>query len=95
MPRTQPLERYVGGAGELGGRRARSGVRNHAPCHRQVGRTSQLHALGHVVAGRRVTPNSPERGLRRNNEQLPFERCHGKTGSRPVLKHVQTYLRYA
>jgi len=33
MPRTQPLERYVGGAGELGGRRARGGVRNHACSH--------------------------------------------------------------
>jgi len=33
MSRTQPLERYVSGAGELGGCRARGGVRYHAPAN--------------------------------------------------------------
>jgi len=95
QPRAEPLECHVSGAGELGGRRSRGGVRDRASGHRPVGRAPQLHALGHVVAGRRTTPNSQRLGLHASDENVPVERVHGGTGHHPGAARVRTHVRHA
>lgn len=96
QPRIQPLDGHVSRAGELGGRRARGGVRDHVSGHRPVGRASQLHARGHVVvAGRRTAPNGQGHGLRTRDENLPVERVHGGTGHQPGAARVRTHFRHA
>lgn len=96
QPRIQPLDGHVSCAGELGGRRARGGVRDRASGHRPVGRASQLHARGHVVvAGRWTTPNGKGRGLRARDENLPVERVHDGTGHHPGAARVRIHFRHA
>lgn len=89
------MDRHVSGAGELGGRRARCGVRNHAPGHRPVGRESKLHARGHVVDGQRVASRSPGSGLRETDEDLPVERFHGWASHESGAVRLRIHVRHA